>query len=123
MFTVSIETEFSAAHIIRGYNGACSRQHGHNWKVTVEATSKKLDNLGMSVDFYVLQKTTEEVLAQLDHHDLNTVPPFDHELNPTSENLARYIYQQLQHRLPAHVTISSVTIGETSKYSAKYSEE
>jgi 6-pyruvoyltetrahydropterin/6-carboxytetrahydropterin synthase len=123
MFTVSIETEFSAAHIIRGYNGACSRQHGHNWKVTVEAKSKELDKLGMSVDFYVLQKTTEDVLAPLDHHDLNTVPPFDHELNPTSENLAQYIYQQLKHRLPAHVVLSSVAIGETSKYSAKYSEE
>ncbi|HVN49248.1 MAG TPA: 6-carboxytetrahydropterin synthase, partial [Bacteroidota bacterium] len=74
MFTVSIETEFSAAHIIRGHNGACSRQHGHNWKVTVEVQSQELDSLGMSIDFFILKKMTEDVLAQLDHHDLNTVP-------------------------------------------------
>jgi 6-pyruvoyltetrahydropterin/6-carboxytetrahydropterin synthase len=123
MFTVSIETEFSAAHIIRGYNGACSRQHGHNWKVTVEAKAEKLDPLGMSVDFFVLKKTTEEILAQFDHRDLNTVPPFDQELNPTSENLSRYIFQQLKNRLPENVTLSSVAIGETPQYSAKYSEE
>ena len=75
MYTVSIETEFSAAHIIRGYNGPCSHPHGHNWKVIVEATTEVLDELGMSVDFYLLQKKTEEVVSQFDHHDLNTTPP------------------------------------------------
>ena len=69
MYTVSIETEFSAAHIIRGYNGPCSHPHGHNWKVIVEATTEVLDELGMSVDFYILQKKTEEVVSQFDHRD------------------------------------------------------
>ena len=95
MFTVTIETEFSAAHILRGYNGPCSRPHGHNWKVIVEAKTNTLDEIGMSVDFYVLQKKTEEVVSKFDHRDINTIPPFDKELNPTSENLARFIYQKL----------------------------
>jgi len=56
MYTVTLETEFSAAHLIRGYNGPCSRLHGHNWKVTVEVQTDVLDNLGMSIDFYTLQK-------------------------------------------------------------------
>jgi 6-pyruvoyltetrahydropterin/6-carboxytetrahydropterin synthase len=122
MYTVSIETEFSASHTIRGYNGPCSHPHGHNWKVIVEATTEVLDELGMSVDFYVLQKKTEEVISQFDHHDLNTTPPFDQALNPTSENIARYFFEELKKRMPAHVTISSVTIGETRSYSATYSE-
>ena len=122
MYTVSIKTEFSAAHIIRGYNGPCSHPHGHNWKVIVEATTEVLDELGMSVDFYFLQKKTEEVVSQFDHHDLNTTPPFDQALNPTSENIARYFFEELKKRMPAHVTLSSVTIGETGTYIAKYSE-
>jgi len=122
MYTVTIETEFSAAHIIRGYNGPCARPHGHNWKVTVEAKTDILDKLGMSVDFYVLQKKTDEIVAQFDHRDLNTTPPFDQALNPTSENIARYIFDELKKVLPAQMTLSFVAIGETGKYTAKYSE-
>jgi 6-pyruvoyltetrahydropterin/6-carboxytetrahydropterin synthase len=122
MYTVTIETEFSAAHIIRGYNGPCSHPHGHNWKVTVEAKTDILDALGMSVDFYVLEKTTEEIVAQFDHRDLNATPPFDHALNPTSENIARYIFDELKQHLPAQMTLSFVAIGETGKYTARYSE-
>jgi 6-pyruvoyltetrahydropterin/6-carboxytetrahydropterin synthase len=122
MFTVTIETEFSAAHILRGYDGPCSRPHGHNWKVIVEAKTEKLDQIGMSVDFFLLQKKTQEVVAKFDHRDINTIPPFDKELNPTSENLARYIFQELKTQLPSNVQLSSVTIAETGQYTAKYTE-
>jgi 6-pyruvoyltetrahydropterin/6-carboxytetrahydropterin synthase len=122
MYTVTVETEFSAAHIIRGYNGPCSRPHGHNWKVTVEAKTDILDSLGMSVDFYLLQKKIDEVVSQYDHRDLNTTPPFDKELNPTSENIARYYFDEIKKKLPAHMTLSFVAIGETGQYTAKYSE-
>jgi 6-pyruvoyltetrahydropterin/6-carboxytetrahydropterin synthase len=123
MYTVTIETEFSAAHIIRGYNGPCSRLHGHNWKVTVEAKTDVLDAIGMSVDFYVLQKKTEEITAKFDHRDMNSIPPFDKELNPTSENIARFIYDELKKLLPSQIKLSFVAIGETGQYTAKYSEQ
>ncbi len=123
MYTVTIETEFSAAHIIRGYNGPCSRLHGHNWKVTVETKTDVLDTIGMSVDFYVLQKKTEEIVAKFDHRDMNSIPPFDKELNPTSENIARYIYDELKKLLPPQVKLSFVAIGETRQYTAKFSED
>jgi queuosine biosynthesis protein QueD len=123
MYTVTIQTEFSAAHIIRGYNGPCSRLHGHNWKVTVEAKTDVLDTIGMSVDFYVLQKKTEEIVSKFDHRDMNSIPPFDKELNPTSENIARYIYDELKKLLPVNVKLSFVAIGETGQYTAKYSEQ
>ncbi len=122
MYTVIIETEFSAAHIIRGYNGPCSRLHGHNWKVTVEAKTDVLDDLGMSVDFYFLQEKTDEIVSQFDHSDLNSTPPFNKILNPTSENIAKYIFDELKKRLPAKIKLSFVSIGETGEYTAKYSE-
>jgi 6-pyruvoyltetrahydropterin/6-carboxytetrahydropterin synthase len=123
MYTVTIQTEFSAAHIIRGYNGPCSRLHGHNWKVTVEAKTDVLDTIGMSVDFYVLQKKTEEIVAKFDHRDINSIPPFDKELNPTSENIARYIYDELKKLLPPQVKLSFVAISETGQYTAKFSDD
>jgi 6-pyruvoyltetrahydropterin/6-carboxytetrahydropterin synthase len=123
MFTISIKTEFSAAHVIRGYDGPCSRPHGHNWKVTVQAKTEVLDKLGMGVDFYSLQKTTEDVIAKFDHRDINTIPPFDKTLNPTSENIAKYIFDELKKLLPPHISLSSVALGETGRYTAKYSEE
>ena len=122
MYTVTIETEFSAAHIIRGYSGPCSRLHGHNWKVTVEAKTDVLDALGMSVDFYVLQKKTEETVAKFDHRDINSIPPFDKELNPTSENIARYIYEELKKTLPSQMKLAYVAVAETGEYTAKYSD-
>jgi 6-pyruvoyltetrahydropterin/6-carboxytetrahydropterin synthase len=122
MYTISIETEFSAAHIIRGYNGPCSRPHGHNWKVTVEARSEVLDKIGLSIDFYELQEKTEEVIAAFDHRDINTIPPFDKDLNPTSENIAHFIFDELKKILPSNVQLSYVAVGETGQYTAKYSE-
>jgi 6-pyruvoyltetrahydropterin/6-carboxytetrahydropterin synthase len=76
----------------------------------------------MSVDFYLLQNKTEEIIAKFDHSDLNSIPPFDTAVNPTSENIARYIYDELKKALPINVKISSVAIGETGEYTAKYSE-
>jgi 6-pyruvoyltetrahydropterin/6-carboxytetrahydropterin synthase len=122
-YTVKIKTGFSAAHFLRGYDGSCSRLHGHNWKVTVEARTDVLDKIGMSVDFYVLQKKAEEVVEKFDHRDINSVPPFDKELNPTSENIARYIYSELKKLMPPQVKLSFVAIGETGQYTAKYSEQ
>jgi 6-pyruvoyltetrahydropterin/6-carboxytetrahydropterin synthase len=122
MYTMTIETEFSAAHVLRGYDGPCSRPHGHNWKVTVEAKTDKLNELGMGIDFYLLQKKTEEITSKFDHRDINSISPFDKTLNPTSENLARYIFDELKKILPVPITLCSVAIGETGKYSAKYFE-
>ena len=122
MYTATIETEFSAAHLLRGYNGPCSRLHGHNWKVTVEVKTDMLDPLGMTIDFTVLQKKVEEVVSPFDHRDISQIPPFDQSLNPTSENLARYFFEALKKIMPPAVTLSYVAIGETGQCSAKYSE-
>lgn len=122
MYTVTIHLEFSAAHIIRGYDGPCSRPHGHNWRVTVEARTEKLDNLGMSIDFYALEKAAKEIADRFDHRDMNTVPPFD-TLNPTSENVAKFFYDELTKKLPSGVRPHSVTINETDAYAARYTED
>lgn len=120
-YTLTVNTEFAAAHTLRGYPGACARMHGHNWKVETEVTASDLDNVGMAVDFKAMKKAANEVGDRLDHYYLNEIPPFDN-LNPTAENIARYFYEELSKILNnERVTVSAVTIWETDRARVRYS--
>jgi len=113
MFEVSKEAYFSAAHHLRGYGGKCESLHGHNWKVRLCVTAAELDSLGMVIDFKVLAAVLEEILSRLDHHLINEVPPFD-ELNPSAENIARYIAEEADRRLSNdRVTVQRCEVWES----------
>jgi 6-pyruvoyltetrahydropterin/6-carboxytetrahydropterin synthase len=98
MHEVTVIRSFSAAHSLRGYRGQCETLHGHNWRVELSVAGENLDEVGMVVDFKELKKTLDDVLAQFDHHYLNEISPFDR-LNPSSENLARRIFDEAAGRL------------------------
>lgn len=123
MFELDVEREFSAAHNLKGYNGNCSEKHGHNWGVQVFIRSAALDEIGIAVDFKALKRELDSVLAELDHKDLNTVPPFD-TVNPTSENIAKFIYTRLSSKLnTSSVKVHRVRISENRSSGASYFEE
>ena len=94
MYEVSRDDVFSAAHNLRDYGGKCEALHGHNWRVRISVRAEQLDHLGMVIDFKELKKAMVEVLELLDHHYINEVPPFDR-LNPSAENLARFIGEEV----------------------------
>ncbi|MBD3296644.1 MAG: 6-carboxytetrahydropterin synthase QueD [Candidatus Omnitrophica bacterium] len=119
MFSVRIRSKFSSAHNLRGYKGACEDLHGHNWRVEAEVSGVELDDLGMLMDFKDLKKELAQVLSSLDHAYLNDVAYF-REKNPTSENIARYIFKELSPRVGDRV-LQSVTVWETDTSSATYS--
>jgi 6-pyruvoyltetrahydropterin/6-carboxytetrahydropterin synthase len=122
-FKMRIVTDFAAAHLLRGYPGPCSRLHGHNWKVEVEVTANHLDEIGMGMDFKDIKSATKEVIDQMDHRHLNDLPPFN-EINPTAENLAAHIYQQLVKKLnDERVSVHTVTLWETERACVSYTEE
>jgi len=122
-YELSIRTSFAAAHQLKGYEGGCENIHGHNWKVEVFVTADKLNDIGIALDFKILKSRTEEFILMLDHKNLNQVPPFD-EINPSSENIARWLYQRLREVLKGYdIKISKVSVWETDKYCAAYSEE
>ena len=122
MYEVSKETEFSGAHHLRGYHGKCEGMHGHNWRVRVFAIAEELDALGMVVDFKILAAGLEEVLSAFDHKDINTVPPFD-SLNSSSENIAKYVFDEMSARLNnVRVRVSRVMVWETDHSCATYSK-
>lgn len=128
MYSIKVETYFSAAHNLRGYKGKCEELHGHNWKVEVAVTREKPDQAGMVMDFHDLKAKLNKVLEKLDHKYLNDIPYFSaaggsasggKKTNPTSENIARYIYDSLKKGIPA---IKSVTVWENISCAATYEE-
>ena len=100
MFHVFIKSHFSAGHHLRDYPGNCERPHGHNWKVEVTVITPELDSLGMGIDFRTVKEAVKKVLDTLDHHDLNEHADFQ-SINPSSENIAVYIFKHLQKDLSA----------------------
>ena len=94
-FEVMIERHFSSAHQLRGYKGKCENLHGHNYKLEIYARGSELDNIGLLVDFGELKEAADEIVRYLDHRNINELPPFDAELNPSAENLARYILERV----------------------------
>lgn len=120
MFRLSVETMISAAHYLNQYEGPCSTVHGHNWKIIIEVQSDILNDTGMVIDFKDLSDMAGETAARFDHVTLNNVEPFNR-INPTAEHMARYIYEEMQKKLPAHVAMSKVSVWETEKYLVEYS--
>ncbi len=120
MYEVSIETGFSGAHMLRGYAGKCGQLHGHNWKVVITAASDRLDEVGMAIDFATVKEHAREVLSHVDHTYLNEVFPFT-ELNPTAENIARWVWEALVKKLPeSPVEIVRIAVWESDTSCATF---
>jgi len=116
MFEIKVSGEFSAAHNLRQYLGECEELHGHNWRVEVIASGKNLNRSGMLVDFKQVKSRLNNVLERLDHKHLNRLTYFK-KVNPTSENIAKYIYKNLQKKVSS---LKSVTVWESDSSSASY---
>jgi 6-pyruvoyltetrahydropterin/6-carboxytetrahydropterin synthase len=125
MFEVSVEETFAAGHALRGYRGKCENLHGHNYKIRVTLAGDTLNPIGLLYDFKDLKAITNEVIDRLDHQYLNDLEPF-REVNPSAENMARYIYREIAALLlkatDGHVSLKHVTIWETDTTTATYFE-
>ena len=122
MFELMIESQFSAAHQLRGYRGKCEALHGHNWRVQVTVSSDKLNDIGIAIDFHDLKAISNEVILSLDHSFLNEVFPFT-EINPSSENIAKWIFESIKKKIEGETcNLSSVTVWENETASATYYE-
>ena len=121
VFEVMIERNFSSAHQLRGYRGKCENLHGHNYKVEIYARGSELNDIGLLVDFVELKEAADEIVAYLDHKNINELPPFDEELNPSAENLARFILERVAARVgDDRVRIHKVRCFETPTSVATY---
>ncbi|NPA40120.1 MAG: 6-carboxytetrahydropterin synthase QueD [Thermodesulfobacteria bacterium] len=124
MYKLVVKSQFSAAHFLRDYEGSCEKLHGHNWKVELTVKGKKLNSIGLLLDFKVLKKILSEVLKELDHRLINDHPEFL-EKNPSSEHLAEFIFNKVKERLKEfeNVEVCQVAVYETENSCAIYSED
>ena len=125
MYTLKIEGAFEAAHHVEDYPGKCARLHGHNWVVEAVVKGKELDELGMLIDFKVMKKELAAVLERFDHRYLNELEPFASGVNPTAENLARIIFEELAGRevLKRDNALHAITVFESPKSSVTYTKD
>ena len=122
MYEISIEEEFAGAHFLKNYKGKCEKLHGHNWKVVITISGETLGKDGLLIDFKIIRDKLKKILEKLDHNYLNNIPFFK-KINPSSENIAFYIFQKLKVSIKDFpVKIKKVTVWENNKQSASYIE-
>ena len=125
MYTISKKIEIAGAHRLNlPYGSPCIRLHGHNWIIEVEVSCETLTESGMVIDFKYLKEAMINVIKKpLDHQNLNDVSEL-RGLNPTAENLAKWIAEKMQKYLigqrPIFLAVSKVSVQESEGNVACY---
>ncbi len=122
VFEVKVIGSFAAAHNLLDFRGKCENLHGHNWKIEVVLRGTRLENNGILVDFADVKGAVREALEEVDHKYLNELPFFK-ENNPSSENIARFLFERLSAKLNTDTRwLYSVTAWESADACATYME-
>jgi len=116
MYEILVKADFSGAHNLRGYKGKCEELHGHNWKIEARFESDSLNDIGIAVDFKVLKAKLKSVLKKLDQSHLNKLTFFKKQ-NPSAENIARYIFEELKKK---KLPVKSISVWESDTSCASY---
>ena len=118
MFEIRVKNEFSAAHNLKNYKGKCENLHGHNWAVETVFAYDAVDKDGLAIDFRRARKLVNNAIEKLDHAYLNKLEAMKG-INPTSENVAKFIYDSVKRR---NKKIRSVSVWENERSCTTYSE-
>ena len=122
MFEISVMMDFSAAHNLRQYHGKCENLHGHNWQVEAILVAEILNAGEMVMDFSIAKKLLKQVLGYFDHSYINKTKYFK-KVNPTSENIAKFIFDQLGSKVKRYkCTVKRINVWETPRSKASYYE-
>lgn len=120
VYEVTIKQSFSAAHMLNEIGGACEKLHGHNFVVEISICSIVLSEEGILIDFRILKQWADEILKEFDHKYLNDISYFK-DTNPSSENIARYIYDRISEKVKKiNLDVSRVTVWESEDARASY---
>jgi 6-pyruvoyltetrahydropterin/6-carboxytetrahydropterin synthase len=123
VFEICVEAQFSAAHSLAGYDGDCRHVHGHNWTVEVFVRCRELNAVGIGIDFRSIKQVVRDIIADIDHSYLNDHPEFKVS-NPSSENIARFLYLNLREKINSDAAmVSKVKVSETRSSGVYYWEE
>jgi 6-pyruvoyltetrahydropterin/6-carboxytetrahydropterin synthase len=121
MFIISVERHFRASHQLVLPGGSKEPVHEHDWVVTVDLSSEKLNNMGVVMDFQTLQVMIDKITAGFSNKALENIDYFQQN-NPSAENVAKYIYEKLRIGLPDGIKLLNVRVVEEPGCSATYYE-
>ncbi len=119
MYEIRVRANFSAAHNLKDYHGKCEHLHGHNWLVEAVFAYRTLDKSGLAIDFRIAKAALKNITESLDHSYLNKLK-FLGGKNPTSENIAKFVFDRLKKKIK---TLKSVSVWENEGSSATYLED
>ncbi|MDD3181945.1 MAG: 6-carboxytetrahydropterin synthase [Alphaproteobacteria bacterium] len=120
MYDINVTTQFDAVHCLRGYPEDFEVPHNHTWKVVVTVRATTLDELGMGIDFLVLDKLMKDVITPFEGQDLNEHAAFQ-TINPSTEYIAKYIYDRMEPALRTdRYKLYSVSVSETDTQNVIY---
>ena len=119
MLTISVDTHFWASHQLSLPDGSKEPVHSHNWSVTADVSGEKLSSMGLVMDFRRLKAMLDDIVAEFDNMALDSIDYF-RPINSSAENVAKYIYEKLQLRLPKGVKLEAITVAEKPGCSAKF---
>jgi 6-pyruvoyltetrahydropterin/6-carboxytetrahydropterin synthase len=120
MFLISVETHFNASHQLVLPDGSKEPVHNHDWKVTANVSSDKLNNMGIVMNFQKLKAMVNEAVAEFDNSAMETIEYFQRN-NPSAENVAKYIYEKLYNKLPKGVKLRKISVIEEPGCFAEFS--
>lgn len=121
IFTISVETRFRASHQLTLPDGSKEPLHHHDWLVTADVSSDRLDNMGVVMSFQKLKAMIDATVGDFDNAAIETNGYF-RQNNPSAENVARYIYEKLRINLPKGVELRNVKVVEEPGCSAKFGQ-
>jgi len=124
MFSIKAKAAFEAAHRLVGYQGKCSRLHGHNWVVEATVEGNTLDEIGILLDFKNVKSCLKKVLDTLDHQFLNEIEPFD-KMNPSAENISKVIFDRMKSDeiFKGGAILKSICVWESPDSCVTYTED
>ncbi len=123
MYKLNVKSHFSSAHKLIGYDGPCQNLHGHNWEVRIGILCEETDEIGLTIDFGDVKEDLNEIINKLDHTLLNDLEYFQ-DCNPTSENIAKFFFQELSLKInDENCRLAEVEIWESEKTSIVYFEQ
>jgi len=121
LFKISIETHFHASHQLALPDGSKEPLHDHNWVVTADVSSERLDSMGLVMDFGRLKAVVDNIVSEFDNTPLEKIDYFQQH-NSSAENVAKHIYEKLEPRLPKEVKLLSISVVEEPGCSAKFAK-
>lgn len=123
MYIINVKAHYDSAHFLRSYNGKCERLHGHRYVVEAAFGFEDVAEGGIAYDFTDAKRILREIADELDHQNLNDLPPFK-EIESSAENQARYIFDEVRRRAGDEgKALLYVRVWETPNQWAQYSEK